>query len=64
MVATEYFRVDGCRAELFLQTLGDDEIVDAPPGVLLAGMEAITPPRIRPFLRGIEMSECVYEPTL
>ena len=42
------------------QTLGGDEVVDAPAGILLAGMEAVAPPGVGDLV-GIERAEGVDE---
>ena len=44
MVAAVDFAVDAGGAKGGQETVGDDEIVDAPTCVLLAGVEAVAPP--------------------
>ena len=61
MVGAEYLVVDGGTEELGLQTVGDEEIVDAPPCVLLAGLETVGPPGVGAFGVGIEMAEGIGE---
>ena len=41
------------------KALRDDEVVDTPTHILLAGTSAIAPPAICPFESGIEMAEGV-----
>ena len=48
--------------DLWAQTLGGDEIVDAPACILLTRLEAVRPPRICDLL-GIEGAEGVNEAT-
>ena len=44
MVGAVDFVVDGGRLYLRNEAVGDDELIDAPAGVLLACMEAVRPP--------------------
>ena len=44
MVGAVDFVVDAGRLDFVCQSVGDDEVVDAPAGVLLAGVEAVRPP--------------------
>ena len=44
MVGAVDFVVDGGRLYLRSEAVGDDEVVDAPAGVLFAGVEAVRPP--------------------
>ena len=46
MVAAEDVAVDLGIVETLTQTVGDDEVVDAPAHVLLTGLEAIRPPGV------------------
>ncbi len=61
MVGAEYLVVDGGTEELGLQTVGDEEIVDAPPCVLLAGLETVGPPGVDVLPVGIEVTERIGE---
>ena len=63
MVAAENVAVNARRLEAVVQTLGGNEVVYAPPGVLFACFEAITPPRVGPFCVGIEETEGVCKST-
>ena len=51
MVAAEDVAVDLGVVEALTQTVGDDEVVDAPAHVLLTGLETVRPPRILHLLR-------------
>ena len=57
MVAAKDLVVDAGTFETVGQATADQEIVDAPSGVLLAGLETIAPPRIGSFECRIEMAE-------
>ena len=61
MVAAEDLAVDGGLFDLGGQAVGDDEVVDAPPHVLLSGVEAVAPPGVGPFQIGIFGAEGVGE---
>lgn len=61
VVATHDFVVDACRSEVGHESVAYDEVVDAPPCILLAGVETITPPRVRTLEGGVEMAEGVCE---
>ena len=50
--------------ELGCKTLGTEPVVDAPAGILLAGMEAVAPPRIDVGGVGEEVAESVDETAL
>ena len=41
MVGAVNFVVDACRLYFVCQTVRDDEVVDAPAGVLFAGVKAV-----------------------
>ena len=63
MVGAENVGVDYDILNLWLQTLGGDEIVDTPACILLTGLETVRPPGIRHLLR-IKRAEGVYEATI
>ena len=44
MVGAVDFVVYACRLDFVCQSVGDDEVVDAPTGVFLACVEAVRPP--------------------
>ena len=50
--------MDGGRGEGGEETVGDEEIVDTPPDVLLSCLEAVGPPRERLFF-GMQVTERV-----
>ena len=60
MVASHNLGVDGGSADLGEQPLGGDEVVDAPTGILLAGTEAVAPPRVGDVV-GVKGAEGVNE---
>ena len=60
MVAAHDFGVDFGVFDVLQEALGGDEVVDAPARVLLAGTEAVAPPRVGDLI-GIEGSEGVDE---
>ena len=62
VVAAQDTGVDLRVGDLGHQTVGDHEIVDAPAGILLPGLEAVRPPRIFHPVR-IERAEGVAEAT-
>lgn len=51
----------GRRAQLRAQAVGHQEVVDAPPRVLLARTEAVGPPRVHARRVGVEVAEGVGE---
>ena len=51
MVAAEDFGVDTGIGYLGHQSLADHEVVDAPTGILLTGLETIRPPRVLHLIR-------------
>ena len=53
----QYLRI----LDLIDDTVGYDEVVDAPSGVVLAGVEAVAPPRIHALGVGVEAAPCVGE---
>ena len=61
MVRPENLGVNLRPGETLAQAVGDDEIVDAPAGVLLAGLEAVGPPGIDVCLVRVEVTERVGE---
>ena len=60
MVRTEDLGVDFRVLHPLRQSVGEEEVVDAPPGVLLARMKAVRPPGVG-HLRGVEAAEGVGE---
>ena len=60
MVGAEDIGMDSGIDQAFAQTIGNDEIVDAPAGILLAGLKTIRPPGIL-HLVGIFKAEGVGE---
>ena len=60
MVASHNLGVDGGSADLGEEPLGGDEVVDAPTGILLAGTEAVAPPRVGDVV-GVKGAEGVDE---
>ena len=60
VVAAEYLVMDGSFFEPWSQPIGDEKVVDAPAGVLLAGAEAVAPPAVFDGL-GIEVAERICE---
>jgi len=60
VVGTLYLGVYLGIGYLWQQPLGGDEVVDAPSGVLLAGLEAVRPPGVGDLL-GIQRAEGVDE---
>ena len=60
MVAAHDFGVDGGVGDLAEEALAGDEVVDAPSGVLLPGLEAVGPPGVGD-LGGVEGAEGVDE---
>ena len=62
MVRTEDLGVDLRVHHPLRQSVGEEEVVDAPPGVLLARMESVRPPGVG-HLRGVEAAEGVGEAT-
>ena len=61
MVGAIYLGVDGCAFQVRAKALRGQEIVDAPPGILLAGPKSVRPPTVNIFLVGMKVAECVYE---
>ena len=55
MVGAVDFVVDACRLDFVCQSVGDDEVVDAPAGVFLVGVEAVRPPGVCAFEVGVEV---------
>lgn len=53
---------DGGFSQLRIEPFRGDEVVNAPPGILFAGFEAIRPPGVDVGLVGVEVSEGVGEP--
>ena len=51
MVAAQDLRMDEGILQTVTKTVGDDEIVYAPAGVLLTGLEAVRPPGVLHFIR-------------
>ena len=51
VVASKDVGMDRSIVEPLAQTVGDDEVVDAPAGILLTGLEAVGPPRVFHLLR-------------
>src|SRR5699024_7740685 len=64
VVAALDLAVDVRPGDLLRQPPGDDEVVDAPPGVVLPGVEAVAPPAVGPGLVRVEVAEGVHEPRL
>jgi len=64
VVAAVDFGVDAGSYEAVLQPGGAEPVVDAPAGVLLAGMEAVGPPGVDVGLVGVEVAEGVDEASL
>ena len=62
MVRTKDFRMDLGISNLWTQPLTGDEIVDAPAGILLTGLETVGPPRIGDLL-GIKGAEGIDKST-
>ena len=63
VVAAENIAMNARRLEAVVQTLGSNEVVNAPPGVLFTGLETITPPRVCAFCIGVEETEGIREST-
>ena len=57
MVASVILGIDEAVLKSFAKTLGADEIVDSPSGVLLSCVEHIAPPGIGIAFFGIEIAE-------
>ena len=55
--------VDFRGGEVRDEAIGDDEIVNPPPGILLPGLEPIRPPRVLHLLR-IQIPERISETTI
>ena len=51
MVGAEDVGMDLRIVKTLAQTVGDDEVIDAPAGILLTGLEAVRPPGILHFIR-------------
>ena len=62
VVAAHDVGVDCGGLELGLEAVGAEPVVDAPAGVLLAGMESVAPPGVDVGCVGEEMTEGVGEP--
>ena len=61
MVGTENLGMDACALQLAGEPCRGEEVIDAPPRVLLACPEAVRPPRVNAFLFGIEIAERIDE---
>ena len=46
VVGAEDVGIDGCSRDFVFEPVGNEEIVDAPAGILLPGLEHIAPPGI------------------
>ena len=55
MVGAVDFVVDGGRLYLRSEAVGGDEVIDAPAGVFLVGVEAVRPPGVCAFEVGVEV---------
>ena len=63
VVAAEDVGMDAGIGKAGTQALGDEEVVDAPAGILLACLEAVGPPRVGDLV-GVEGAEGVEEAPL
>ena len=61
MVGTHHLGQDAGGDDLVLYPVGHQEIVDAPPRVVLAGLEAVAPPAVGPGEVGVQVAEAVGE---
>ena len=61
MVGTHHLGQAAGGDDLVLYPVGHQEIVDAPPGVVLPGFEAAAPPGICPDKIGMQVAEAVGE---
>ena len=62
MVAAVHVGEDGGPGDAVPQPVGHQEIVDAPPGVVLPGVEAVAPPGIGPRSVRVQPAEGVGKP--
>ena len=46
MIGSQNIGVNGCRGDFLRQTVGNQEIVDAPASVVLPGVKAVAPPAV------------------
>ena len=61
MVRTEYFGMYLCVFQTCSEVIAHYKIVNAPPDVLLTGLEPVRPPGVDVGLVRIEISECISE---
>ena len=64
MVAAGDLRPDVRAFDAGHQPLGDNEVVDAPSGVVLPGVEAVAPPRVGAGAVGVQGAERVHKAAL
>ena len=61
MIGAENLRMDGRLAHMLAQRLGHNKVIDAPPCVVFARMEAIGPPAVRPRFIWMQRTEGIYK---
>ena len=59
VVAAVDLAQDGCAFDLLSNAIGDQEVVDAPAGVVLAGVEAVAPPAVSAGHVGMAIPKCI-----
>ena len=59
VVAAVDLAQDGCAFDLLSNAIGDQEVVDAPAGVVLASVEAVAPPAVSAGHVGMAIPKCI-----
>ena len=59
VVAAVDLAQDGCAFDLLSNAIGDQEVVDAPAGVVLASVEAVAPPAVCAGHVGVAIPKCI-----
>ena len=64
MIAAKNLVMDGGILNRGSQSLAHQEVVNAPTCIVLARVEALTPPRIRTFQIGMQRAERIHKPRI